>query len=150
MASTPVERTLLSVNDESLTVADPSEDVRAHGLVDRDGKRFGTVDDLLVDAGERKVRFLQVQEGGFLGVGGRRFLIPVDAIVRIDGDAVHIDRTGKHVGAGPTYDPAIANDDVWRREAFRDGGYFEGLYAHYGYPPFWTPGYVDPGYPLHV
>jgi sporulation protein YlmC with PRC-barrel domain len=143
------ERTLLSVTDEAITVADTSEDVRGHAVVDRNGEDIGKVDDLLVDDGGRKVRFLQIKEGGFLGIGGRTFLIPVDAVARIEDDTVHVDQTGEHVGAGPTYDPVIASDDAWRNEAYREGGYYEGLYGHYGYAPFWAPGYAYPGYPFY-
>lgn len=138
-------RSLLSVNDEAMVVVEPAEDVRKHTVVDRDGLEIGKVDDLLVDEEAHKVRFLQIKEGGFLGMGGRRFLVPVDAIARIDGDTVHVDQKGEHVGAGPTYDPAIATEEAWRGKAFGDGGYFEGLYGHYGYDPFWTPGYAYPG-----
>ena len=148
--NTTDQHTLLSLNDEALTVGDPAEDVRNHTVVDRDGEEIGTVDDLLIDDGARKVRFLQIKEGGFLGIGGRRFLIPVDAVARIEKDTVHIDQTGKHVAAGPTYDPAIASEDAWRRNAMREGGYYEGLYGHYGYAPFWAPGYAYPGYPFYV
>lgn len=142
-------RSLLSLKDEALTVGDPAEDVRNHKVVDRDGEEIGKVDDLLVDEGGRKVRFLRVKEGGFLGIGGRTFLIPVDAIARIEDDAVHIDQQGEHVGAGPAYDPTIAAEDAWRQDAYRDGGYYDGLYAHYGYAPYWAPGYAYPGFPFY-
>lgn len=147
--NTTQERTLLSLNDEALTVSDPAEDVRNYTVIDREGEEIGTVDDLLIDDGGRKVRFLQIKEGGFLGIGGRHFLIPVDAVARIEGETVYVDQTAEHVGAGPTYDPAIATEDVWRDEAFRDGGYYEGLYGHYGYTPFWAPGYAYPGFPFY-
>ena len=143
------QRTLLSLNDESLTVSDEAEDVRNYTVVDRDGEEIGKVDDLLVDETERKVRFLRIQEGGFLGIGGRQFLIPVDAVARIAEQKVHVDQKGEHVGAGPTYDPAVAAADAWRESAYRDGGYYEGLYGHYGYTPFWAPGYAYPGFPFY-
>jgi sporulation protein YlmC with PRC-barrel domain len=142
--------TLYSLNDEAYTVKDPAEDVRNYTVVDRNGEEIGAVDDLLVDGGERRVRFLQVKEGGFLGIGGRRFLVPVDAVTRIGDDTVHIDQTGEHVGSGPAYDPEVASEDAWRQEAVREGGYYHGLYGHYGYTPFWGPGYVYPGYPFYV
>lgn len=146
--TTKEARTLLSLNDEDLSVGDPAEDVRKHKVIDRDGEEIGTVDDLLVDDAERKVRFLQITEGGFLGIGARKFLIPVDAVTRIDDDAVHVDQQGTHVGAGPVYDPTVASDEAWRNDAYRDGGYYDGLYAHYGRTPYWGKGYVYPGFPF--
>ncbi len=148
-SNTKDERALLSLNDEALTIGAPAEDVRHHKVVDRDGEEIGKVDDLLVDEGGRKVRFLRIKEGGFLGIGGRTFLIPVDAIARIEDDTVHVNQKGEHVGAGPTYDPGVAAEDTWRREAVRDGGYYDGLYGHYGYAPFWAPGYAYPGFPFY-
>jgi sporulation protein YlmC with PRC-barrel domain len=142
--------TLYSLSDEGFTVADPAEDVRGYDVVDRHGEEIGSVDDLMVDDGERKVRFLLVKSGGFLGLGGKSFLVPVDAVTRIDEDTVHIDQTREHVGTGPYYDPDVVSDEAWRQEAHREGGYYEGLYGHYGYSPFWAPGYAYPAYPFYV
>jgi sporulation protein YlmC with PRC-barrel domain len=142
-------RNLLSVNDEALSLNDSAEDVRNYTVVDRDGEDIGQVDDLLVDDGEHKVRFLRIKEGGFLGIGAKYFLIPVDAIARIEGENVHVGQQRSHVGAGPSYDPAITADEAWRSEAHRDGGYYDGLYGHYGYTPFWVPGYAYPGFPFY-
>jgi sporulation protein YlmC with PRC-barrel domain len=135
--------TLISLNDESLTVADAAEDVRGYTVLDRNGDDIGSVDDLLVDDGERKVRFLQIKSGGFLGLGGKTFHIPVDAVVKIHDDHVHVDQTREHVGSGPAYDP-----DVVMEGAFEEGGYYHGVYRHYGHSPYWAPGYVYPMYPF--
>ena len=141
---------LLSLNDEPYDVKNPAEDVRNRTVVDRNGEEIGSVDDLLIDDREHKVRFLRIKTGGFLGIGARHRLIPVDAVTRITEDSVSIDQTGDQVGTGPDYDPAVASDEAWRQEAFRDGGYYPGLYRHYGYSPFWAPGYVYPGYPFRT
>jgi sporulation protein YlmC with PRC-barrel domain len=150
MAATSDAPTLYSLNDEAYTVKDPAEDVRKHTVIDRDGNDIGSVEDLLIDGNEHRVRFLQIHEGGFLGMGGRRFLIPVDVITRIGDDKVFIDRTSDHVGAGPTYEPEVVAEESLRRDAFQEGGYYHGLYGHYGYTPFWAPGYAYPGYPFYV
>jgi sporulation protein YlmC with PRC-barrel domain len=142
--------TLYSLNDEPYDVKNRAEDIRKRTVVDRDGDEIGTVDDLLIDGHEYKVRFLQVKDGGFLGIGGRHFLVPVDAVTRVTEDTVSIDQSRAHVGDGPVYDPTVASDEEWRRGAFRDEGYYPGVYRHYGYAPFWGPGYVYPGYPFVV
>jgi sporulation protein YlmC with PRC-barrel domain len=150
MANPTDTPTLFSLNDEPYDVKDPAEDVRNHKVVDLDGEVIGSVDDLLIDGDDHKVRFLRIKEGGFLGLGGRHFLIPVDAVTRITKDTVAIDQTGEHVGKGPEYDPAVTADETWRQEAFRDDGYYPSVYRHYGFPPFWAPGYAYPAYPFYV
>jgi PRC-barrel domain len=49
------------------------------------------VEDLLIDDRERKVRFLLVEHGGFLGLGETKSFIPVNAITRITDTHVHIE-----------------------------------------------------------
>jgi sporulation protein YlmC with PRC-barrel domain len=108
-------------------------------VVDNAGEEIGEIEDLMIDDQESKVRFLQVGSGGFLGLGEKKVLIPVDAITRIDEDHVHIDRTREHVAGGPDYDPSLV----------RDEGYWADTYAYYGYGPFWAAGYAYPAYPYY-
>jgi sporulation protein YlmC with PRC-barrel domain len=125
------------LSDTSLTVADPAADVRAREVVDSDGEEIGTVEDLLVDDEENKVRFLRVGEGGFLGLGRQHFLVPVDAIASVDPDRVHIDRSRARLADVPVYDPDLAEDPA----------YYAGLYGWWGYAPHWGAGYVYPPFP---
>jgi sporulation protein YlmC with PRC-barrel domain len=143
MSDTPRTTRLVPLSEERLRVAEPAEDTRGHTVIDRHGDEIGTIEDLLVDDSERKVRFLVVQSGGFLGLGAKTLHIPVDAVTRIHDDHVHVDQTREHVGGTPDYDP-----DVVVEEGDAEGGYYEGVYRHYGYSPFWAPGYVYPGYPF--
>ena len=102
---------LRTLNESHLTVKDSSEDVRGRKVFDRDGKHIGHVVDLMVDEGESKVRFLHVAQGGVLGIGEKRYLVPVDAVRDVNDDEVHIDRTHHHVADAPDYDPALAAVD---------------------------------------
>jgi sporulation protein YlmC with PRC-barrel domain len=131
---------LVKLGDADLTVADPNEDVRGRKVVDRDGKDVGTIHDLFIDSDEKKVRFLQVGSGGFLGLGEKKVLIPVDAITRITDDEVQFDQTHEHVARTPPYDPDLMNDDA----------YTGGVYGHYGYQPYWTGGYIYPLFPYYT
>ena len=133
-------RRLVKLGDTDLTVADPREDIRGRTVVDKAGEEIGHVDALMIDDQEQKVRFLQVAAGGFLGLGEHTFLLPVDAIVRIDADRVVVDQTRERIAGAPPYDPSLAADH----------GYYGDLYGYYGYPPFWAPGYTYPGYPNYV
>jgi sporulation protein YlmC with PRC-barrel domain len=132
-------RRIVSMNDTDLTLADPAEDVRGRTIVDVNGDDIGDVEDLMLDRDESKVRFLQVGAGGFLGIGEKKFLIPVDAITRIDDGHIFIDRAREHVIGGPEYDPTLVRDDT--------GDLWANAYSYYGYGPFWAPGYVSPAYP---
>jgi sporulation protein YlmC with PRC-barrel domain len=141
MAQIETTATLRRLSDTELTVADPTEDIRNRKVVDRDGEEIGEVNDLLIDDRDRRVRFLEVASGGFLGIGQTKFLIPVDAITRVREDTVYISQTRQHIAGAPSYDP-----DLIHREA-GEGSYYGDVYRHYGYPPYWGPGYTYPPYP---
>lgn len=131
-------RTLVRLADSDLTVK-TEDDVRGWEVLDRNGDEVGTVDDLVIDPQERKVRFLQVGSGGFLGLGEKKQLIPVDAVVKVD-DRVQIAQDRGHVAGAPVYDPSLVPE----------GEYLEELYGYYGYPPFWAAGYAYPPYPFYL
>lgn len=129
---------LVKLGDTTMTVAAPREDIRGRHVVDRAGEEIGKVRDLLLDDKERKVRLIEVSGGGFLGIGDRTVLIPVDAIARIAEETVTIDRTRAHVAGSPSYDPKLQDD----------AGFWEEYYRYYGFSPFWASGYVYPPYPF--
>ena len=131
-AETPIKLTTLK--DSDMTLADSGEDVRGQPVLDRDGLEIGTVDALMLDEAESKVRFLRVAAGGFLGIGERQFLIPVEAVTRIDKEHVHVDHARAHVADAPAYDPNLVYEE----------GYYGNLYGHYGYDPYWRPGRIAP------
>jgi hypothetical protein len=85
------------------------------------------------------VRFLQVAAGGFLGLGERKLMVPVDAVTRVQDGKVHVDQTREHVAGAPEYDPEIVEERYWAS-----------VYDYYGYTPYWGPGYVYPGYPYYI
>jgi hypothetical protein len=64
---------------------------------------MGSVEDLYVDRQEREVRYLEVGAGGFLGIGGKRFLVPVEAVTKVSEDRVIVEpeRTEKVDGPAP-------------------------------------------------
>jgi hypothetical protein len=70
---------------------------------------------------------LDVAAGGFLGLGEKRFLIPVEAVseVRQDGGVVVVDQKRRKVAESPLFDA-----DVVPQPAYQDE-----LYDYYGYLP---------------
>jgi sporulation protein YlmC with PRC-barrel domain len=133
--TTHTQASLVRLDDTDLTIADPTEDIRGHKVVDQHGEEFGTVDGLLIDTDERKVRFLEVAAGGFLGIGERTFLLPVDTVSSIADDTVTIDRSREHVSGAPAYDPGVTQKET----------FWEETYGYYGYTPYWGAGYAFPG-----
>jgi hypothetical protein len=58
------------------------------------------VEDLYIDWQEREVRFLELGAGGFLGIGEKRFLVPVEAVTQVAEDRVTIERAGQDRESG--------------------------------------------------
>src|ERR1043166_7368060 len=104
MATTDHTASLHTIGDDNLQTNNPAEDVRGRKVLDKAGEDIGQVEDLLGEDRGKKVRFLRVPAGGFLGLGEAKFLIPVDAITKIDDKTVHVDQTRDHVTSGPRYD----------------------------------------------
>jgi sporulation protein YlmC with PRC-barrel domain len=131
--------TLHSLGDTDLALADRAEDIRGRQVLDAGGEEVGEVEDLLIDDERKKVRFLRVASGGFLGLGETKFLIPVDAVSRVDEEHVHIDRTRDKLTGAPRYDPQLV-----------DRAYLDRLYGYYGHRPYWSAGYTYPAFPYYL
>lgn len=129
---------LMRLADTDLTLANPAEDVRGRKAVDRDGEEIGSVVALYLDESEHKVRFLEVESGGFLGMGSESRLVPVDLVRGIDREHVHVGETRERVHGSPAYDPDLT----------RDRDYYGSVYGWYGASPFWGTGYAYPAYPF--
>ena len=123
---------LVHLNDGDVRPADPAEDVRGRKVIDSNGEEIGRTDDVIIDDVQRVARFLKVVEGGFLGLGTTRFLIPVDAIVRVSRESLRVDRDRDQVAAAPGYDPDLTPEHL------------ELLYRYYGYAPYWAADYSGP------
>ena len=120
---------LVRLSDSGLVLEDLAQDVRGLDVYDEDGDQIGTVDDLYADAQERKVRFLDVGAGGFLGLGEKHFLVPVEAVREVREDRVVVDQKRQRVAESPLFDA-----DVVPQPAYQDE-----LYEYYGYPPYFRP-----------
>jgi uncharacterized protein YrrD len=129
---------LHKLGDTKLTVATSSEDIRGRNVKDKDDNDVGKVEDLLIDDGEHKVRFMQVESGGFLGMGETKSFIPIDAITRVTDDNVYINQSRERVTGAPRYAPELAQQE-----------YYSSLYDYYGHPPYWGLGYTYPDYPYY-
>ena len=130
---------LVKLDDTGETIAAESQDIRGRKVVDKNGQELGKIDALFVDDTQRKVRFMRVESGGFLGLGERKSLIPIDAITSVTAHEIQIGHTADTVASAPTYDPTLVEE----KSRYND------TYRHYGYIPFWGSGYVNPVYPFY-
>lgn len=137
MADHNIKGELVRLSDTDLVVLNPEDDIRGFDVLDETGGEIGEVEDLIVDTEEKKVRFLQVASGGFLGLGEKHYMIPVDAIKAIEDGIVRINKSWEHVAGSPEYDPDLESADYWNE-----------TYEYYGYAPYWGAGYVYPGMPF--
>ena len=82
---------LVRMGESDFVPANLEDDVRGKDVYDAEGRRVGSVEDLYIDRREREVRFLEVGAGGFLGIGEKRFLVPVEAVVKVSEEWVAIE-----------------------------------------------------------
>ena len=101
-------------------------------MIDANGQDLGHVSALFIDKKERKIRFLQVGAGGFLGIGEREFLVPIEDVTSIFPAEIHINHSRDHVIGAPTFDPALT------RARSRD--FWDPYYGYYGVTPYWGVG----------
>ena len=100
---------LVRLGDSDFVPANPEDDVRGKAVYDAQEQRIGSVEDLYIDRHEREVRFLEVGAGGFLGIGEKPLLVPVEAVTQVAEDRVTIEpgRTEKVEGPAP-FDTKVA------------------------------------------
>jgi sporulation protein YlmC with PRC-barrel domain len=100
---------LIRLGDSDFVPANPEDDLRGKDVYDAEGQRIGSVGNLYIDRQEREVRFLEVGAGGFLRMGEKHFLVPVEAVVEVTEDRVTIEpgRTEKVDGLAP-FDTKVA------------------------------------------
>jgi len=128
------------LNDSDLILANPLEDIRGLKVLDKDGAEIGHVSDLFIDRAARKIRMLEVRAGGFLRLGERHFLLPVDTIAAVDEHEIRVNQTRERVDHAPAYDPKLL--ELPTRSAW------EPFYGYYGVSPFWGNGYMYPSIPM--
>ena len=121
------------LSDSELVLEDPAQDVRGRNVYDSSGEEIGTVEDLYVDEAERRVRFLEVGAGGFLGLGEKHFLLPVEAVAEVSDEGVTVSQTREKIVGSPAYDPNVVPESQAQRA----------IYDYYGLPHL--PGATFPG-----
>jgi sporulation protein YlmC with PRC-barrel domain len=91
-----------------LRVASSSQRAIRKDVYDPEGQRISRVEDLYIDPYEREVRFLEVGAGGFLEIGKKLLLVPVEACVEVAEDRF-------------TIEPSAVNTKVHKGRFYRRG-----------------------------
>jgi sporulation protein YlmC with PRC-barrel domain len=114
---------VVRLSDSEFILEDQTQDIRGLDVYDTNGEEIGTVEGLYVDEEERKVHFLDVGAGGFLGLGEKNFLIPVEAIREVNEDGVMVDQSREKVAGSPPLDTDVVPQAPYPRH----------IYDYYGY-----------------
>ncbi len=131
MAQHTDQHQLVKLGDaDDLRLEDRAQDIRGLDIYDGEGNQIGSVEDLYVDREERKVRFLDVGAGGFLGIGEKHFMIPVEAVTDVGEDGVTIEQDTEKVTGSPPFDTDVVPPTA---------DYQSEVYGYYGYTPTWGP-----------
>jgi sporulation protein YlmC with PRC-barrel domain len=116
---------LVKLRDSDLPRRETAKILLDSDVYDRDGERLGTVKDLYVDGEEgEEVRFLDVGTGGFLGLGEKHFMIPMEAVIGTGGGEVTIDHSREKMEGSPELGTKSVPEEAYQQE----------LYDYYGYP----------------
>lgn len=108
---------LTRLSDSELILKDNTQDVYGYAVFDEEGEQVGSVGDLYVDEVEREVRFVDVAAGGFLGIGEKRFLVPVEAITKVGKESLTVDRGRQKAADSPPLDTSVVPQSSYQRDA---------------------------------
>ena len=137
----PADFGLEKLSDAGLTLADRSQDIRGRTVVDRQGERLGHVSGLFIDTKERKVRMMELRAGGFLGLGDRHFLLPIETVLTVTADEVRVGETRERILGAPLYDPMLVEPPT--------SASLQSHYDHYGVSASWSTGGTSSESPTH-
>ena len=115
---------LTKLSEVDLPLEESWQDIRGLDVYDIQDEQIGSVEDLYVDREARQPRFLVVSAGGFLGIGKKQFLIPVEEVSRdMDEERVTVTVPRDKVVNSPEFDPdVVPNLDLQRA-----------IHAYYGH-----------------
>ena len=117
MESSGQRSNLAKLSELDVPLEESWQDIRDLDVYDVADEQIGSVEDLYVDREARRPRYLVVSAGGFLGVGKKTFLVPVEEVSRDVGEErVTIMVPKEKVLNSPEFDPdvGVPNADVQR------------------------------------
>ena len=77
---------LTKLSESDLPLEEPWQDLRGLDVYDIQDEQIGSVQEIYVDREVRLPSYLVVNAGGFLGIGKKLFLVPVEEVSRDVGE----------------------------------------------------------------
>ena len=115
---------LIKLRDSDLPRGSSAKALLDGDVYGRDGEKIGTVKDLYVDEEDgEEVRFLDVGAGGFLGLGEKHFMVPMEAVTDMSGGGVTIEHTSERVEGSPELNTKGVPEDAYQQEVYDYYGY---------------------------
>jgi sporulation protein YlmC with PRC-barrel domain len=98
---------------------------------DRQGKKIGEIEDIVLDKQSNNIMFAVVSFGGFLGMGEKYHPLPWTTLdYDKDADGYVVDVTEDQLRSAPTG----SIDELTRNDG---SGYRDRTYKHYNVTPYW-------------
>jgi sporulation protein YlmC with PRC-barrel domain len=121
-----VEPNIVKLSSADFHLDEPWQDVRGFDVYDINGDKIGSVEDLYFDRETHVARFFDVSTGGFLKMGKKHLLIPVEEFTRdaSEEDRVRVNHDQDKVLGSPEFDPDVVPDINLQRS----------VYSYYGRP----------------
>ena len=112
MESSQQRSNLTKLSEIDLRLEEPWQDIRGLDVYDIADEHIGSVEELYVDREARLASYLVVSARGFLGIGKKHFLIPVEEVSRDVGeDRVTVTQNIEKVLNSPEFDPDVGVPD---------------------------------------
>ena len=115
-----VEPNIVKLSNADFQLEEPWQDVRGFNVYDNNGDKIGTVEDLFFDRETHVARFFDVSAGGFLKMGKKHLLVPVEEFTRdaSEEDRVRVNHDRDMVLNSPEFDPDVVPDMDLQRTAY--------------------------------
>jgi sporulation protein YlmC with PRC-barrel domain len=99
---------LTKLSELDVPLEESWQDFRGLDVYDITDEQIGSVEDLYIDRKPRQPRFVVVSAGGFLGVGKKHLLIPVEEVSRdVSEERVTVTEPKDKVLNSPEFDPDV-------------------------------------------
>lgn len=104
-------------------------DLIGREVVNRRGEQLGSVDEIIIGL-EGRVKYLVVSQGGVLGIGDKRVVVPFDAVDQMGGDegGFLVDMSREEMALAPGF-----SEDEW--PDFDDPDYEHRVRGYFGITP---------------
>ena len=104
--------------------APPHQELRQKSVFDSGSRHIGQVANLYVEEDSRRLRFVDVVTGGFLGLGRQHCLVPVEAITDQAPGSITLGVDQRTLEGGPAFfNPQVVPDERLQRATREHYGY---------------------------